>query len=104
MQFKFKIQPYQTAAARAVTDVFVGQPNLGAALYLRDLGRMVGADGSDVLPGFESQLEASEGYANAPLAIGGDRLLDNIRKEQRVNQLPESTVLAKGPAPINIDV
>ena len=104
MQLKFKIQPYQTAAARAVTDVFAGQPNLGSALYLRDLGRMVGADGSDVLPGFESQLEASEGYANAPLAIGGDRLLDNIRKEQRVNQLPESTVLAKGPAPINIDV
>ena len=104
MQFKFKIQPYQTAAARAVTDVFAGQPNLGSALYLRDLGRMVGADGSDVLPGFESQLEASEGYANAPLAIGGDRLLDNIRKEQRANRLPESTALAKGPAPINIDV
>ena len=43
MQFKFKIQPYQTEAARAVTDVFAGQPNIGASLYLRDLGRTVGS-------------------------------------------------------------
>lgn len=51
MQFKFKIQPYQTGAARAVTDVFVGQPNSGASLYLRDLGRTVGGDGTAALPG-----------------------------------------------------
>lgn len=56
MQFKFKIQPYQTEAARAVTDVFVGQPNSGASLYLRDLGRAVGGDGTEALPGFETQV------------------------------------------------
>ena len=40
MQFKFKVQQYQTDAADAVCDVFEGQPNQGAAVYLRDLGRM----------------------------------------------------------------
>lgn len=68
MQFKFKIQPYQTEAARAVTDVFAGQPNSGVSLYLRDLGRTMGGDGTAALPGFETQVQASEGYANAPIA------------------------------------
>lgn len=66
MQFKFKIQPYQTEAARAVTDVFAGQPNSGASPYLRDLGRAADGDGTEALPGFETQVQASEGYANAP--------------------------------------
>lgn len=30
MYFKFKIQPYQTAASDAVTAVFEGQPNQNA--------------------------------------------------------------------------
>ena len=104
MQFKFKIQPYQTEAARAVTDVFAGQPNSGASLYLRDLGRAVGGDGTEALPGFETQVQASEGYANAPLAIGPERLLENIDAVQHRNRVTESSELAKGPAPVNIDV
>ena len=39
MKFKFKVQQYQTDAAEAVTSVFEGQPNQGASVYLRDLGR-----------------------------------------------------------------
>jgi len=70
MHFKFKIQPYQTAAAKAVTDVFAGQPNNGSAPYLRDLGRAQTRGGMEAIAGFEAQLQASEGYANAPLAIG----------------------------------
>ena len=104
MHFKFKIQPYQTAAAKAVTDVFVGQPNNGGAPYLRDLGRARTRGGMEAIAGFEAQLQASEGYANAPLAIGREALLDNIRKTQRANRLEESKALAKGPAPVNLDV
>ena len=104
MHFKFKIQPYQTDAAKAVTDVFAGQPNNGAAPYLRDLGRGKTKNGMETLDGFEMQLEASEGYANAPLAISRQAVLDNIRKEQRASHLPESEALAKGPAPVNLDV
>ncbi len=104
MHFKFKIQPYQTAAAKAVTDVFVGQPNNGGAPYLRDLGRARTRGGMEAIAGFEAQLQASEGYANAPLAIGREALLGNIRKTQRANRLEESKALAKGPAPVNLDV
>ncbi len=39
MKFKFKVQQYQTDAADAVASVFEGQPNQGASVYLRDLGR-----------------------------------------------------------------
>ena len=104
MRFKFKIQPYQTAAAKAVTDVFAGQPNNGAAPYLRDLGRAQTKGGMEAIAGFEAQLQASEGYANATLAIGREALLNNIRKVQRANRLEESGALAKGPAPVNLDV
>lgn len=104
MQFKFKIQPYQTEAARAVTDVFAGQPNSGASLYLRDLGRAVGGDGTEALPGFETQVQASEGYANAPIVLGSATLLENIHKVQRRNRIIESSSLAAGPAPVNLDV
>lgn len=104
MHFKFKIQPYQTAAAKSVTDVFAGQPNNGGALYLRDLGRAQTRGGMEAIAGFEAQLQASEGYANAPLAICREALLDNIRKVQRANCLEESKALAKGSAPVNLDV
>ena len=104
MQFKFKIQPYQTEAARAVTDVFAGQPNSGASLYLRDLGRTMGGDGTAALPGFETQVQTSEGYANAPIALGSATLLENVHKVQRRNRIVESSSLATGPAPVNLDV
>ena len=61
MHFKFKIQPYQTAAAKAVADVFAGQPNSGAAVYLRDLGRGATKNGMEAFAGFEAQLEARTG-------------------------------------------
>ena len=104
MHFKFKIQPYQTDAARAVTDVFVGQTNSGAAVYLRDLGRGAMKNGMEAIAGFETQLAASEGYANAPLALGSATLLDNIKKVQRAAGLGESAALATGPAPVNLDI
>lgn len=104
MQFRFKIQPYQTEAARAVTDVFAGQPNIGASLYLRDLGRTVGSDGTEALPGFETQVQAFEGYANTPIALGSATLLSNLNKVQRRNRVMESTGLATGPAPVNLDI
>ena len=61
MQFKFKVQRYQTDAADAV---FEGQPNQGAAAYLRDLGTLPALGGMRALFG-PAQLETDEGYANA---------------------------------------
>lgn len=104
MQFKFKVQKYQTAAADAVTAVFEGQPNQGAAPYLRDLGRTATHCGMEVMPGFQAQMEAGEGYANAPVVLGQEQLLKNLQRVQRANQLHESTALFQGMGACQLDV
>ncbi|WP_322154791.1 type III restriction-modification system endonuclease [Paratractidigestivibacter sp.] len=105
MQLKFKIQPYQTDAARAVTDVFKGQPNNGASMYLRDLGDTKRNRWHHRgFVGFNETIDDASGYANAPIELGSEKLLENLSAVQRANHLKESTSLAKGPAPINLDV
>ena len=106
MQLKFKIQPYQTDAAKAVTDVFAGQRNNGASLYLRDLGRAARSRRWDdeALPGAVSWDENTSGYANAPIELSREKLLQNLNAVQRANRVPVSASLAKGPAPVNLDV
>ena len=57
MQFKFKIQDYQSEAARAVTDVFGEQLKSDSLCYQRDLGSKVnrygqgGTRGPDTIRG-----------------------------------------------------
>ena len=98
MKFKFKVQQYQTDAADAVCDVFEGQPNQGAAAYLRDLGRR--SRGSQSMLDFDD----AEGYANAPVALAPERILDNVRAVQRRNQIPESQALFSGMGACQLDV
>ncbi|MEQ2638267.1 type III restriction-modification system endonuclease [Paratractidigestivibacter faecalis] len=100
MKFKFKVQKYQTDAADAVCDVFEGQSNQGASAYLRDLGRKR----QEAQAHIEFDEENAEGYANAPLALGRDALLTNVRAVQRRNQLPESTTLFAGMGACQLDV
>ena len=40
MKFKFKVQPYQTAAVESVVDCFAGQPLLAGVSYRIDPGRV----------------------------------------------------------------
>lgn len=108
MKFKFKVQQYQTDAADAVTSVFEGQPNQGASVYLRDLGiedrnrskRQMQASAKGAL----MRIVDEEGYANAPVALSEDELLDNIRAVQRRNQLHESVSLFDGMGACQLDV
>ena len=88
MQLKFKQQRYQAEAAAAVVDVFAGQPKQGRTAYLRDLGSGQAAHGQRVLP-----LAGAQGYANAPVKLGADELLANIRRVQRGRRLHESQAL-----------
>lgn len=103
MKFKFKIQPYQTAAADAVCDAFEGQPNQAAASYLRDLGRVARSRSGE-----ESMLAYSlgddGGYANARVRLTPADILDNVRRVQRANQLPESPELFTGMGACQLDV
>lgn len=102
MQFKFKIQQYQTDAAKAVTDVFEGQPNSDPTAYLRDVGRFTG---QSARAGQGLNLFTSEtGYSNAAIALSDTQLLDNVRKVQRRNQVPESGALVHGIGAAQLDV
>ena len=100
MKFKFKVQQYQTDAADAVTSVFEGQPNQGASVYLRDLGRKPKRAQGEIDFGDES----AEGYANAPVALSGADILANVRAVQRRNQIPESEELFCGMGACQLDV
>ncbi len=103
MQFKFKIQQYQTDAAKAVTDVFEGQPNSDPFSYLRDMGRAQTYKGMEAA--FDpSQMEATLGYANAPLRLSSQQLLDNIHKIQRRNQIVASKDLSNNIGAVQLDV
>lgn len=100
MKFKFKVQQYQTDAADAVTSVFEGQPNQGASVYLRDLGRKPKRTQGKIDFGDES----TEGYANAPVALSASGILANVRAVQRRNQIPESEELFCGMGACQLDV
>ena len=102
MPFKFKVQRYQTDAARAVTDVFTGQPNQGAAVYVHDAGRVQTHLGMESLFGGQGML--SEGYGNASVVLTREQLLDNVRRVQRRNGVPESVSLAPGPGAVTLDI
>jgi len=99
MQFKFKIQDYQTEAARAVTDVFEGQPNQAPLAYLRDMGSGIGKKGQRLL-----QLDSDTGYGNAGITLTPDALLRNVRRIQQGNQIMESASLSADIGDICLDV
>lgn len=104
MEFKFKIQPYQTAAADAVVKVFEGQPKQDSFTYLRDLGTgKPTADGAESLFAF-SVGGNDEGYGNAPISLSSMELLDKIRSVQHANQIQESQSLFQGNGACSLDV
>ena len=101
MRLRFKVQQYQTDATDAVCDVFEGQPNQGAAAYLRDMGTLPARGGMGALFGAGAlQLGMEEGYANAPVRLTDDELLSNIRRVERRNQLEESETTCRDMAGI----
>lgn len=72
MKLKFKHQAFQRDAARAVTDVFLGQKKTDGFTYLRDVGK-----------GYVSAYEQDHlGVRNEPLTIDSKTLVDNIRRVQ----------------------
>ena len=91
MKLQFKHQKFQADAAKAVVDVFAGQPCLSTS-YLIDRGRE--------RPGEQRQFEALEleaftGWRNEPIVpeLTGDLILKNLQKVQRGNLLKPSEKL-----------
>ncbi|MGM9695050.1 MAG: type III restriction-modification system endonuclease [Alloprevotella sp.] len=72
MKLKFKHQAFQRDAARAVTDVFLGQRKTDGFTYRRDAGK-----------GFSSNFEEDYlGVRNEPLMVDNATLVENIRRVQ----------------------
>ncbi|MFG0241658.1 MAG: type III restriction-modification system endonuclease [Phycisphaerales bacterium JB054] len=95
MKLRFKKQAYQTAAVEAVVDCFEGQPPTAPLSYRIDPGRS--------LPGQQEGFEF-DGFKNAPISKTLP-LLENIRKVQRRQNLPESSKLESTKVcPINLDI
>lgn len=96
MKFKFKIQQYQTEAVENTVAVFRGQPSHALSAYRIDLGT------------YKSQRityeEEETGYSNHRLELDNEALLQNIRSVQNLQDIAPSATLAKGIAPVNLDI
>lgn len=96
MKFKFKIQQYQTDAVENTVAVFHGQPSHTLSAYRRDLGtyrdRRI------------TYREEETGYGNHRLELDGQTMLRNIRSVQNLYDITPSETLAKGVAPVNLDI
>ncbi len=86
MRLQFKHQAFQAEAAKAVVDVFAGQPYMNSS-YLMDKG-----DGLYQQTLLEDDFT---GWGNFPIvpALSDDRILKNLQKVQHDNQLKLSEAL-----------
>lgn len=85
MKLKFKHQKFQAESAKAVCDVFSGQPFLSETNYMIDKG-----DGKGQL-----DLHDFTGFKNHKIVpeLTDQLILENIRKIQRSHQIPPSAIL-----------
>jgi type III restriction enzyme len=83
MKLQFRHQQFQADAAKAVCDVFAGQP-FHAPTYMIDPG--LGQLGLEDARNFT-------GFNNAPVAIGDDKVLEHIRSIQRQGSIKPSDAL-----------
>lgn len=95
LTLKFKNQQFQTDAARAVTDVFLGQRNMSMAEFTHDMGRP--SDGSRDL--FDIM-----GFRNQPIVLTDNQLLENIQQIQRSAQLRPSETIDRDDLRLTIEM
>lgn len=84
MKLRYKHQKFQADAAKAVVDVFAGQPYLTPS-YMIDKGYKRGQ-------GEITYNEDFTGWRNEPVIprLGDDEILEHLKKVQRVNQIKPS--------------
>jgi len=93
MKFKFKVQPYQTAAVESVVDCFAGQPFASGVSYRIDPGKVVQASALD------------EGFKNEDIRLTEAQVLVNVKDIQRRQNLPVSEKLIESAGcRLNLDV
>ena len=93
MEFKFKIQDYQSDAVDTVIKVFEGQPYNNGLVYKRDLGT-----------DYTLLDEESLGYGNNPVVLDSATLLHNITELQKRSNIPLSESLSRELGACSLDV
>ena len=96
MNFKFKIQQYQTDAVENTVSVFAGQPSRDSFQYRRDLGK--GQSGQFT---FE---EDYAGYRNSDIELDDRQLLENIQKIQDSQDIKQSAKLVSDLGRLGLDI
>lgn len=96
MNFKFKIQQYQTDAVENTVSVFAGQPSRDSFQYRRDLGKA--ATGQFT---FE---EDYAGYRNSDIELDDKQLLENIQKIQDSQDIKQSAKLVSDLGKLGLDI
>ena len=91
MEFKFKVQQYQTLAAKAVSDVFDGQPKIEGQQFVRDLGSNRGVGGTVSL---DLVYADSDGYKNAPLTMAPTFFSTTLRRSRTATGIERSGKLS----------
>lgn len=114
MKFNFKIQQYQTDAVNAVVDVFKGQVRPAQdTSYLFDWGVVAPTKkGKEIDYNlFQQELDEQEakqdiilGYANAPIKLDKEQLLENIKLIQGNNNITPSKELIDGQGKCSLDI
>lgn len=99
MKLKFKHQAYQANSVQAIVDCFKGQrPDEAARRYKID-------PGTDAKGQIGSTVYVDEGFKNADLQLGSDRLLANIQAVQtRQNLSLSSKLISTKASPVNLDI
>jgi type III restriction enzyme len=105
MEFKFKIQPFQTDAVESIVRVFSGQPKQDRIGYRRDIG-MYDMPFVPQMAMFQDQDEDDDdtGYRNAAIGLDDARLLSNIREIQTESNIKLSPSLVKELGAVSLDV
>lgn len=112
MKLKFKHQQYQTDAAAAIVDCFVGQLKHDGITYRIDPGRIVPQaiiPNDDLFAGQEpvnkpAIADDEVGFRNCELTIPCDCLLQNLQRVQGRNNLPPSDSLNRELGTFNFDI
>ncbi|MDD2630025.1 MAG: DEAD/DEAH box helicase family protein [Limnochordia bacterium] len=95
MKLRFKHQKFQADAAKAVCDVFAGQPKLEST-YIVDKGiivkpEQIGLDFGASSEEVERKLEQmGTGYNNSKVVLSPEQVLENLQRVQRQHQIAPS--------------
>ncbi len=106
MNFKFKVQQYQTDAVDSVIKVFSGQGYHKNSGYIRDLGTMERPSvvQTSFLGDDEADIYDDTGFKNDDIELTDNQLLENIQKLQRDNNIKISRGLVKDLGRCSLDI